>query len=199
MKLKRLVCFLLAAMLVLPLVAASAEEEFDPMAKYDPPITLSMFRQYGYDGTTSADTFLNNIWMKEYEEKLGIKIDYKLLGYGDDYLNKVNLMTASGDYADVMQVNLRQLYQLIDAECLMDLTEVWEKYVSDQAKASMTADGTQNLDMASRDGKLYAIPAVIPNRETIHAVAIREDWRKKLDLPEPKTMEDLEKIMYAFA
>lgn len=173
------------------------DENFDPMAKYEEPVEITMFRQCGYG--VDPDTFIQNIWLKEYEEKLGIKVTYSLIGYGDDYINKVNLMTASGESADIMEVNLRQLYQMMDAESLQDIGQVWDLYASDQVKTSMTADGTQNFDMASKDGKLYAVPAVIPNRETVHAVAIREDWRKKLNLPEPETIDDLEKIMYAFA
>ena len=149
-----------------------------------------------------ADTevdFSKSLFIDVYKDTLGINLSYKLQAYGEDYDNKVNLLLATGDLADVMQVNLRQLYQMIDAGQVEDLTSAWNDYATDQTKTAMTIDGTQNFDVATVDGKLYAIPSVDPAIETAHSFFVREDWRNSLGLPEPETFEDFENLIYAFA
>lgn len=169
----------------------------DIYQKYDPPIDMVAVRNVQL-ADTEVD-FSKSIWIAQYKDVLGVNLSYKLQAYGEQYDNKVNMLLASNDLADVMQVNLRQLYQMIDADQIQDLQPAWDAYATEMTETAMKSDGTQNFDMVSRDGKLYGIPSVNPAIETAHAVFIREDWRTKLNLPEPKTYEDLEKIMYAFA
>lgn len=164
--------------------------------KYDPPIEMTAVR--GIPAGSQEANFSDNLWIREYEEKLGIKLKYEWMVIGDQYEQKVNLMLATGDLPDVFTVNLRQLYQLQEAGLIQDLTNVWNKYASEQTKTVMTMGGTSSFDIATIDGKLYGIPAVVPPLETMHVLYVREDWRKKLGLPEPNTIEDMEKIMYAF-
>lgn len=189
-----------------PAVSAKAEQTpaptetpkpVDIYAKYDPPINMVAVRNVQL-ADTEVD-FSKSLWVAQYQKVLGINLSYKLQAYGEQYDNKVNMLLASNDLADVMQVNLRQLYQMIDAGQVQDLNPAWNSYATDTVKKAMTADGTQNFDMATKDGKLYAIPSVNPAIETAHCLFVREDWRKKLNLPEPKTFDDFEKMIYAFA
>ncbi len=176
--------------------ADQTEETIDIYGKYDPAIEIEVVRNVQL-ADTDAD-FSETVWVKEYERTLGIKLTYKLQAFGEQYDNKVNLLLASNDLPDMMQVNLPQLYNMIDADQCADLTSAWENYATDQAKEAMTSDGTQNFDMASRDGKLYAIPNVGPAIETAHHIFIREDWRQSLGLATPETFEDFEAMIYAF-
>jgi putative aldouronate transport system substrate-binding protein len=171
-------------------------EEVDIYGAYDPPIEIEVVRNVQL-ADTDAD-FSQTVWVKEYERTLGIKLTYKLQAFGEQYDNKVNLLLASNDLPDMMQVNLTQLYSMIDAEQCEDLSYAWENYATDQAKEAMTSDGTQNFDMVTRDGALYAIPNVGPAIETAHHLFLREDWRKDLGLPVPETYEDFEDMLYAF-
>lgn len=177
--------------------AAEPGEPADPLGKYDPPIEVVAVRDL-MAGSTEAD-MNDNIINQYYEKDLGIKLKYKWTVIGDQYEQRVNLTLASGDLPDMMVVNLRQLHQMIDAGQVEDLTAAWENYASDDLKQSLTANGMDSFEMATVDGKLYGIPLITPMVDTAHALFIREDWRQKLGLPEPKTYEDLEKIMYAFA
>lgn len=169
----------------------------DPLGKYDPPIEITAVRDLMV-GSSEAD-MTKNLINEYYEKDLGIKMKYKWTVIGDQYEQKVNLALTSGDLPDMLTVNLRQLHQMIEAGQLEDLTGAWNNYASEDTKSSMTSDGTSSFDLATKDGKLYGIPLVTPVLDTAHALFIREDWRKKLNLPEPKTFADLEKIMYAFA
>ena len=177
-------------------VEETENEVIDIYAKYDPPIEVEVVRNVQL-ADTDAD-FSQTVWVKEYENTLGIKLSYKLQAFGEQYDNKVNLLLASNDLPDMMQVNLTQLYNMIDADQCEDLKSDWDNYATDVAKEAMTSDGTQNFDMVSRDGKLYAIPNVGPAIETAHHLFIREDWRKALGLPEPTTYEEFEAMLYAF-
>ena len=171
-------------------------EPVDQFGKYTPAIELTAIR--GIPAGSTEANYTHNVWIQEYEKQLGIKLKYKWMVIGDQYEQKVNLMLASNDLADVMQVNLRQLYQMAEAGQIQDLKAVWDAYATDQVKAAMTAGGTSSFDIATIDGKLYGIPAVVPILESMHVLYVREDWRKELGLPEPKTIDDMEKIMYAF-
>jgi len=164
--------------------------------KYTPPITVTAVRRL-WVGVTEAD-MKNNLWNKYYREKLGINLEYKWAVIGEQYDQKINLMLASGELPDMMAVNLRQLYQLAEAGLIQDLKPAWDTYASPDTKLSATADGTAPFDMVTIDGKLYGIPSITPVTETGHVLFVREDWRKKLGLPEPKTMNDLLKIIEAF-
>lgn len=168
-----------------------------PLGKYNPPIELTAVRDL-ITGSPEAK-MQDNIINQYYENDLGIKVNYKWTVIGDQYEQRVNLALTSGDIPDVMTVNLRQLQQMIDADQVADLTEAWDAFATEQTKEAMTADGTASFDLATKDGKLYGIPLVVPVAETAHALFLREDWRQKLNLPEPKTYADFEQIMYAFA
>ncbi len=165
-------------------------------SKYDPPIELTAVR--GIPAGSQEANFAENIWIDEIEDKLGIKIKYEWMVIGDQYEQRVNLMLASGNLPDTLSVNLRQLYQMQEAGQLQDIKAAWDQYATEQVKTVMTAGGSSSFDIATIDGSLYGIPAVVPTLETMHVLYVREDWRQKLNLPEPNTIKDMETIMYAF-
>ena len=174
-------------------------EAIDPLGKYDPPIEITTVRivddTYKYADGESID---NNVWTRSIQDKLGITIKNKWTVSGGQGEQKMNVSIASGDLPDLIPVNSRQLKQLVDADLLMDLTDVYEKYASPLIKDIMTQDGPNALASATFDGKLMAIPSTNSSMDNTMMLWVRSDWLKKLNLPEPQTMQDVFAISEAF-
>ena len=177
--------------------AKAPAEKGDPFGKYEEPVKVTAMTSIAT--TASATDYENSLWSAKMRELFNIDIEYVFLAAKEQYDERVNLMLASGDLPDVMNVSLTQMHQMIEAGLLQPLTEVFDGYVTDQAKEAMTQDGTFPFDAATVDGELYGIPWVQPRIETCHALFVNEKWRKDNNLPEPDTWENFEKMIYAFA
>ncbi|MCL2060872.1 MAG: hypothetical protein FWH01_17745, partial [Oscillospiraceae bacterium] len=81
--------------------------------KYDPPITLSMFRSVDTNRSyMPGESWDNNLWTVAYEEHLGIKFDYVQTSMPDEYDNTLNIAIASGDIPDYFRCNYDTFYRL---------------------------------------------------------------------------------------
>ncbi|WP_256758422.1 extracellular solute-binding protein [Cohnella sp. WQ 127256] len=180
---------------------ASANPEIsDPMAKYDPPITITSVRpdlgtNYKYDADETID---NNVWTKAYQDNLGINIKFNWVVPVEQYPQKFGVAIASNDLPDVFDVNMKDFKLLIDNDAIADLTSVYEQYASPLTKSVIEADGGLVLGTAKFNGKLMAIPETQSMLDNIEMIWIRQDWLKKLNLPMPKTMDELVKTAEAF-
>ncbi len=171
----------------------------EPSAKYDPKIVVTAVR--GLDQTIkfhTGESIDNNDWSRAYEDELGIKVNYLWTADGSQYDTKLNLAIASGDLPDIIPVNQFTLQRLIDADLVADLTDVFEKYATPKTKEVLNSDDGYALKDATFKGKLMALPNIIGGVESGDVIFIREDWRKKLNLPEPHTMDDVLRISEAF-
>jgi len=171
-----------------------------PLDKYDPPITLTSVRadlgtNYKYDANESID---NNVWTQAYLEKLGIQIKYNWVVPSDQYVQKFGVAVASHDLPDVFDVDMKHLKMLTDNDVLADLTDAYEKYATPLTKSVIEGDGGLMLGTAKLDGKLMAIPETGSMLDSVDVIWIRKDWLEKLNLPIPKTMDDLVKTAEAF-
>lgn len=185
--------------------SAGASEDssipLDPFGKYPEPVTISYSKYQGQEVKfEGSDTIDDNPIIREYKDKLNINVKnaWVVKGTGDQYDQKMNVVIASNELPDLMYVNAQQLKQLVEADLVQDLGPLLEKYGSPFAKDVMTQDGGNALKSATFDGKLYAIPQTGSNIDSTPILWIREDWRKKLGLPEPKTAEDFFKLSEAF-
>ena len=88
---------------------------------------------------------------------------------------------------------------MVDSGSLADLTSIYDQNASPLTKEVIAQDEAV-FNLGKRDGKLYAIPntAGASAYDQLPVLFIREDWRTKLNLPEPKTMADFAKIADAF-
>lgn len=180
---------------------AAPEENIDPLGKYDPPIEVSVIKAYSEAAKFPEGQGVdNNVWTQYYLDELGIKIkyDWTYMGPADQYDQKMNVAIGSNDLPDIAFVNPSQLKQLAEAGQLEDLTEVFDKYASPLTKSQMTMDGGNALKSATFGGKLLAIPYMGSDVDGLPLLWVRTDWLKKLNLPEPKTMDDVLKIAEAF-
>jgi putative aldouronate transport system substrate-binding protein len=176
-----------------------ATQVLDPLAKYDPPIDFTIVGQS--DPNLKFDdgqTYDKNSVYDAYAEELGINIKNNWMVDSAQYDEKVNLSIASGGIPDLMKVNATQLQQLIESDLIADLTDVYDKFATEDTKSFMTADGGKELGTAKFNGKLMAIPVTDSPYNAAQFLYMRKDWLTKLNLPEPKTMQDVLKISEAF-
>lgn len=181
--------------------SASAAPEDGPLAKYKEPIEVRMVLN-STDGMEASLAALkekaeDNRWTKLYEEKLGIKISYNWIAKGDQYTQKFNVMMASGELPDIFVVDKMQLQRLVDAGQLADLSDMYDKYAGNDYKNFNQQDPVA-LKTATFDGKLMALPNHGGPYDGANMIWLRYDWLKELNLPEPKTMEDVVNIAKAF-
>lgn len=113
-------------------------------------------------------------------------------------VEKMNVTLASGDLPDILNVRDTQLQRLVEAGQVADLTDAYNKYASDQLKTFLSAGDGVALKTVTNDGKMVAIPNFTGTLDSAHMVWIRQDWMKKLNLQQPKTMDDLIAIAQAF-
>lgn len=89
------------------------------------------------------------------------------------------------------------MHDLIDSGRFMEVGSLFDKYASDTWKKAMSIDETVWYT-GMRGGQKYAIPNLECMGNGNSVVWVREDWRKELGLPEPKTINDMEVILEAF-
>ncbi len=170
-----------------------------PLDPYDPPIEVTAVRSVSASlKFENGDTIQNNAWTKLYENELGIKLKYLWVVDNSQYEQKLNVMMTSGELPDIMPVPGVKMKQLYDAGQLEDLSELLKQYGSEHTKDFMYRDGGAAIDSATFKGELVGLPLNPGATDTAPLLWIREDWRIKLGLPEPKTMDDVAAIAEAF-
>jgi putative aldouronate transport system substrate-binding protein len=179
---------------------ATAEKAPDPFGKYEPGITLTAVRS-----TLSAmkfpegDDVSNNVWTREIESVLGIKVNYTWTADATQYGNKLNVSIASGDIPDFFECSSQTVVNMAKYGQLADLSQVYEKYASSDLKATMDAF-PEGFNSAKQDGKLVALSQQGFGIISMPAVVwIRDDWMKKTGLSAPKTFDDVTKMAETFA
>lgn len=145
-----------------------------------------------------GESFEKNAVYDAYEKDIGVKITNKWIAADDNqFKEKLKMTIASNDLPDFARVNATQLKELAEADMIMDITDVYDQYATDETKKFLTMDGGMQLKTATFDGKLMGIPSSY-NPYQYQYLFVRTDWLKKLNLPEPKTMADLMTIAEAF-
>ncbi len=181
--------------------AAAPAADTDPYGAYDPAINVEMVHQTG-DQTVKfkdGDTFENNVFTRAYKDMLGINVNYLWVASGDDEAQKTNIMIASDSLPDIFMLdNLVQYEQLVKADRIEDLTSVFDQYATDYTKSIYSGEYSREIDAVKRNGKMYTIPWFNDYNAIISMVWIRSDWLKNLNLPVPKTGEELLKTAEAF-
>ncbi len=183
-----------------PVAEETAKPTNGPIGKYDPPIVLTTGREISetlkFEEGRSID---NNVWYDAYRDALGIEVknDWVVKG-GEAYTNKSNIAIASGEIPDVLAVNALQLRNLVEADMIEDLTAVYDEYASPFTKSLLKEDGGLAMKASAFGGKLYALPLTNSNLDEVSMLWVRDDWMKRLNLPEPTTMDGMIAIAKAF-
>jgi putative aldouronate transport system substrate-binding protein len=202
-----------AALAVLVLLSAACKERtsftdqvarvenFDPLGKYDPPITVS----WGVNSSSvqqfkNGDTYENNIWSRKYKEDLGINltVGFSADGASGAYEQQITLGLAAGDLPDVLRVPSYRLFEEgAKAGLWADLSTVYDQYADDWMKM-IKGKYPSAFEYATVDNRLYGVPPLNDNRQFAALLWIRDDWLKKLNLNAPATIEEMVDVARAF-
>ncbi|TMV52772.1 extracellular solute-binding protein [Paenibacillus mesophilus] len=167
---------------------------------YDPPIELTAIRQINNNTVfKDGESLEHNDWSRYYEDGLGIKLNYKWTGSGASYVHKWNVAIASDDLADLMVLPPSQFEQLAREGRLENMQPYFDTYASPALKELYASDGGK-LYRAGRINQIqHGIPRPISSMgDGSPLLFVRMDWLERLAIPEPKTMQDVFKIMEAF-
>ncbi|MBB3127032.1 putative aldouronate transport system substrate-binding protein [Paenibacillus rhizosphaerae] len=167
--------------------------------KFDPPVKLTVWKN-AYDSKPDArgKTIQNNPFIQFMVDKVGVESVYPEIITGDAS-TKLKLKLASGEkLPDIISLRDDKLTQeLISSGQFMEVGPLFDKYAGDVWKKAMNEDTTV-WDSFVIDGKRMALPQLDYKYNADPVLWIREDWRKKLKLPEPKTLADFEVLLDAF-
>ncbi|RAP73671.1 hypothetical protein [Paenibacillus montanisoli] len=187
--------------------AAEPEVAADPFGKYPELIEFTTIRPtMNNPKFPEGESYEENVFNKFMEEKLNVKPKFVWMAPqdGDAYKKKLDLSIGGNDIPDVFTIVGKSIQEvqatvkrLVEADMIEDLTTVYEQYASPAIKEAYASADNRGLDLYKVDGKLYGIPSQ-GSLENFNFVWIRDDWRKKLNLAEPKTLEDVEAIAKAF-
>ena len=165
---------------------------------FDPPITVTSVKSV--DATVKfyeGEDINNNTWTKTYAEELGINLEYLWVVDGGQYQQKLSTTIMSGEIPDIFVCDGQMLKLLYDSGSLADLTDVYEQYASQDTQEILTQDPLA-LKASSIDGRLVAIPITDSSVASAPVLWVRQDWLSALNLPEPKTMQDVLTISERF-
>ena len=128
---------------------------------------------------------------------LGIKLDYLWTPAADQYATKWNTSIASNDLPDMGWVDANTYKSLLQGGLVEDMTDAFDKYASDYYKEQVKIDGAAQKFMTI-NGKLMGLPLTGATPDGINLLYIRKDWLEKVNLPEPKTIDELLNVAKAF-
>ena len=171
-----------------------------PLDKMDPPVEIKIVigdanpTIYKY---AEGVTFEKNLWTDICRDKLGINIKVLWGVTPDQYDQKLNLTIASGELPDVMTVNVAQYEQLVEADAIIEINQLLDKYALPGIKKILANQDVVNI--TKRNGKLYALPVVVNPYESTQILFLRKDWLTNLNLTVPKTMDELLAVIEAFS
>lgn len=181
------------------LKSTATAEELKPFGKYKETVTYTIGKSTpGIPKLPEGQTYEDNAYTQYLKETLNIQNVNKFEAQtGDAYDQKVSMAVASSDLPDIMAVDAETLRELVENDMVADLTEVYETSTSDLVKEKYDSYGGRALKEATFDGKLMALPST-QNANIPTMLWLRKDWLDQLGLEEPKTVEDLEKILTEF-
>lgn len=139
----------------------------------------------------------DDMYTKELSRLSGYDLHFEFLGHGTDFTQQMTVRFASKDMADVVRTDsiLSSMHPgAVEQGVFTDLTPLIEKYGQNLKKK--IPQSAWDSPKVSKDGKIYGIPylSAVPAYRVIY---IRQDWLDKLNMPQPKTLDDYLKFFEA--
>lgn len=170
----------------------------DAQGRYDPPIEVTSAITLNPDTKfENGDDIFNNVWTRSYLEELGIKVKYLWTVDGSQYVQKLNMVIASNSLPDFFVCNAEQLSMLNDSGMLADLTDSYNKLASADTRTILEQDPI-GFKAAFIGGRMMGLPSTDSSPGGAAVLWIRNDWLKKLNIPVPKTFQELTQAAQAF-
>ncbi|WP_438350759.1 ABC transporter substrate-binding protein [Paenibacillus sp. FA6] len=188
--------FLTGAMLVSAGCSSSGKNsvssESDSSADDTSPITFSFF---GADASPSWNNMQDDVG-QEITAKTGVTINAEYdVGSGGGQ-TKIALMAASGDYPD-MVYGKGELNKLVDAEAIIDLTDLIDKHAPNIKK--VMSNNMNRMKYSLDDPAIYSIPTNIgvdqQNFDVTNGFEVQLRVLKELGYPEIRTVQDFENVL----
>lgn len=174
------------------------EENLDPYG-YAEPVTIKVgYSQWGSDFSfAEGQDAENNDWISLYKEH---NIVPEILYQVDpsQAATKLSAAIMSGDYPDLLEADGASYVNYANTGVIADITEVFEKYATDELKQYLNADGGLALQSCYIDGKLYGLPKMNSPYDFAPVMFVRQDWLENLGLEMPRTTEELREVAIAF-
>ncbi len=189
---KKRFALLLSAVLLVSGAAALAEYPI-----VEEPLTISAFQWVVENQQVDFD----KLWFfKELEAKTNIKVAWEPVKDGD-WLTKLNLMLASGDWTDLIiqgEFNKNMIEEYgVNQGILAPLDEYLEEYMPNYF--SRLQMNNANAAIPASDGKTYWIGNLTAqNINHDGTFFINRNWLEKLGLAIPATVDELTEVLRAF-
>ncbi len=179
--------------------ARASAAPHDPFGKYEPTVTLTAVRDtIAAFEFPAGDCIENNVWTREIEATLGIRVRYDWTIDMSQYAHRLNLAIVSGDLPDFFLADRNVFRNLAENALLADLTDAYENYATPEFRATMDAF-PEGFESAHLEGRLYGIsPQGWGIMSVLPVLWIRDDWMQQLDLKPPESIADLEAIATTF-
>ena len=111
---------------------------------------------------------------------------------------KLSTAIMSGDYPDIISMDATDYVNYAQTGVIADITELYEKYASDELKEYVGVDDGQSMNAITLDGKIYGLPMMGNGYDEVPVMFIRQDWLDNLGLKMPTTIEELKEVARAF-
>ena len=116
-----------------------------PLGKYGEEITLTTVRTLDSTvkfepGNPDRASLEENIWQRSYKEELGINLEYLWTPNTEQYEQKWNAAMATKDLPDFAVVGPSIYKELVEADLVMDMTDIFDQYASGLYKQYVEAE-----------------------------------------------------------
>lgn len=192
-------CVMLVALLTVGPLALAAEPEIVngrfTKTRY---ITVEVFDRSNPGGTPPEDNFFTDFIKEGMLRDHNVVVTFVPVPRWTE-VEALNNLLAAGDAPDIcVTYSYPTIQTYANMGGVLDLAPYLEKY-KDLLPNLWSWLGEQNLywNKNPETGTVWAIEAKLAHNTRINTF-VREDWLKKLGLPEPKTLEEFEAMLYAF-
>ncbi len=200
---KKFVAMLMAVMMLLSVCSLASAEE----AKYDPfwiepfaePVKLNVVTGWGPDSTLKEGTTPETNALVDVLRDFNIELNFMWMVPDDQFSERLALQLSSGDIPDILMLGSEDFYEFLDAGYLRDLTDAYDKWASDELRNIMDNLGADAIKYASKDGKVYGIPAVLDPAEGVVGLYYRADWLEAMGMDVPTNMDEVNEMLVAMA
>ncbi|MEV6269356.1 ABC transporter substrate-binding protein [Kribbella sp. NPDC051936] len=196
------------SLLALALAACSGGGSGDEQAKPlptvtgNPAVTIDVFAPQAADWNLATNDFT-----KVVKDKFNLSIKWQTTTFdGGPAKEKRQISLASGDYPDlyllipwVDQFSQADLLKLSNQGVIVPLNQLIDQYAPNIKKALDSTPEWKAMATAP-DGKIYGMPQWVDCFHCTYQAKLwmNSAWLKKLGLEQPKTTEDMRKVLQAF-
>ena len=196
---KKMMMALMASMVLSTVLGAAGTAKADEdLYGFDEPVTIKIGYSWGKDFSWKAgQDSSNNDWVNLYKSHNIIPdVIYEV----DSSQAQTKLSTAimSGDYPDIISMDATDYVNYAQTGVIADITDLYEKYASDELKEYVGVDDGQSMNAITLDGKIYGLPMMGNGYDEVPVMFIRQDWLDNLGLKMPTTIEELKEVARAF-